>query len=337
MAADRTYADAPAAAALGRARRRPDSPSAACSTAPSPNRCSPRRARRPAPDWITRPDLRIPALTVLRSEHGVSSDPIFIAPYNAPGGQAGAVIADNSGEPIWEHPLAGKVTTNFRVQRYRGEPVLTWWEGYIELGHGVGEYVIADTAYRTVAPRAGLGGGLRGDLHEFVITPRGTALLTSYVVDEGGPLAPSAARATAPIQDAIFQEIDLASGERAARVAQPRSRPVRRVLRRRRAADCDDYFHINSDRPRRRRHAARLRRAARTRSTRSTRSGRGRSGASAASTATSTHRPPAAASPGSTTCAASPTGRCSVFDNGATPAVEKLSRALILERRRAER
>ena len=98
------------------------------------------------PRWRTRPDLRIPALTVLRSREGVSENPIFIAPYNAPHGQAGAVIVDNDGEPIWENPLAGKVTTNFQVQRYRGSPVLTWWEGSIELGHGVGEYVIADRA-----------------------------------------------------------------------------------------------------------------------------------------------------------------------------------------------
>ena len=45
---------------------------------------------------------------------GVSPEPIFIAPYNAPNAQAGAVIVDNSGEPIWENPLNGKVTTNFR-------------------------------------------------------------------------------------------------------------------------------------------------------------------------------------------------------------------------------
>jgi hypothetical protein len=102
-----------------------------------------------APKWHSRPDLRIPALTVLRREETASTDPIFIAPYNAPVGQAGAVIVDGGGEPLWENPLAGRVTTNFRVQSYRASPVLTWWEGDIELGHGVGEYAIADTAYRT--------------------------------------------------------------------------------------------------------------------------------------------------------------------------------------------
>jgi hypothetical protein len=163
------------------------------------------------PRWHSRPDLSIPALTVTRVEAAASSDPIFIAPYNVVNAQAGAVIADASGEPIWENPLAEKVTTNFRVQRYRGSPVLTWWEGSIELGHGVGEYVIADTSYRIVR-RVQAGNRLRGDLHEFVITPRDTALLTSYVVTHADLSAVGGSR-NGTIQDAIFQEIDLASGE----------------------------------------------------------------------------------------------------------------------------
>jgi hypothetical protein len=162
------------------------------------------------PKWRTRPDLRIPSLAVTHSEEGVSTDPIFIAPYNAPFGQAGAVIVDNGGQPIWENPLAGKVTTNFRVQRYRGDPVLTWWEGSIELGHGVGEYVIADSSYRTIR-RVQAAQRLRGDLHEFVITPRDTALLTSYVV-ANADLSTVGGSRKGTIQDAIFQELDLATG-----------------------------------------------------------------------------------------------------------------------------
>jgi hypothetical protein len=162
------------------------------------------------PKWHSRPDLQIPALTVTRREQGVSTDPIFIAPYNAPVGQAGAVIVNNEGQPIWENPLEGKVTTNFQVQSYRGSPVLTWWEGLIEYGHGVGEYVIADAGYRTVR-RVQAAAGLRGDLHEFVITPRDTALLTSYVIRKADLRAVGGSR-DGTIQDAIFQEIDLATG-----------------------------------------------------------------------------------------------------------------------------
>jgi hypothetical protein len=163
------------------------------------------------PKWHTRPDLGIPALTVTRSEQGASGDPIFIAPYNVPVGQVGAVIVDAGGQPIWENPLAGKVTTNFRVQSYRGAPVLTWWEGLIEYGHGVGEYVIADSSYRTVR-RVQAARGLHGDLHEFLITPRDTALLTSYVIT-GADLTSVGGPRKGTIQDAIFQEVDLASGK----------------------------------------------------------------------------------------------------------------------------
>jgi hypothetical protein len=163
------------------------------------------------PTWRSRPDLRVPTLTVLHREQGLSTDPIFIAPYNAPVGQAGAVIVDNDGEAIWENPLAGKVTTNFRVQRYRDSPVLTWWEGSIELGHGVGEYVIADSSYSTVR-RVQASGDLRGDLHEFVLTPRGTALLTSYIVTDADLSSVGGSR-KGSVQDAVFQEVDLATGE----------------------------------------------------------------------------------------------------------------------------
>jgi len=177
--------------------------SSALASAPAPPK---------APRWRSRPDLRIPGLTVTRQEPTASAEPIFIAPYNAPqNAQAGAVIVDPQGQPIWENPIANKVTTNFHVQSYRDDEVLTWWEGFIELGHGIGEYVIADSSYRTVR-RVQAGRGLRGDLHEFLITPQGTALYTSYVVTRA-ELATVGIPGTETVQDAIFQEQDLATGE----------------------------------------------------------------------------------------------------------------------------
>ena len=32
------------------------------------------------------------------------------------------MIVDDSGAPVWERPLADLVTTDFRVQAYRGAP-----------------------------------------------------------------------------------------------------------------------------------------------------------------------------------------------------------------------
>ena len=195
-----------------------------------------------APMWRSRPDLRIPALTVLRNEPGASDEAVFIAPYNNPTGQAGAVIVAGDGRVIWENPIADRVTTNFRVQSYRGAPVLTWWEGEIELGHGVGEYAIADSAYRIVR-RVQAGGGLRGDLHEFVITPRDTALLTSYIIRKANLSSVGGAR-NGSIQDAIFQEIDLASGRVLMQWHSLEHIPLDESYAP--VSEDWDYFHINS-------------------------------------------------------------------------------------------
>jgi hypothetical protein len=277
-----------------------------------------------APRWRSRPDLRIPALTVSRDEPGASREPIFIAPYNAPDAQAGAVIVDAAGEPIWENPLARKVTTNFRVQSYRGEPVLTWWEGSIELGHGVGEYVIADASYRTVR-RVQAAGGLRGDLHEFVITPRDTALLTSYAVRDRDLSSVGGAR-EGTIQDAIFQEIDIASGrlllEWHSLEHIPLSESYAPV-----SADWD-FFHINSVdldgdggllvSGRSTHTVYKLDRGGAILWRLGGRSGDFEMGSGASFAWQHDAR-------------RQPDGTLTVFDNGATPAVERLSRGLILE------
>jgi hypothetical protein len=164
------------------------------------------------PSFHSRPDLRIPSLAVTKTSDAVAPGLLLLAPYNAPlPAQAGALIADNSGQVVWQQPLANLVTTDFRVQSLRGASVLTWWQGVIKYGHGVGSYVIADASYKPIA-RVGAGNGHQGDLHEFILTDRGTALLTSYAIVSrdlraaGGP-------ANGTIQDAIVQEIDIASGK----------------------------------------------------------------------------------------------------------------------------
>jgi hypothetical protein len=276
------------------------------------------------PGFHTRPDLRIPSLTVTHIEEGVSAAPIFIAPYNSPVGQAGAVITDNSGEPIWENPLAGKVTTNFRVQSYRGSPVLTWWEGTIELGHGVGEYVIADSSYRTIR-RVQAAGGLRGDLHEFVITPEDTALLTSYVVEKADLSAVGGER-DGTIQDAIFQEIDLATGELMLEWHSLERVPIEQSYA---AVSADwDFFHINSvdldgD--------GNLLVSSRSMHTIYKLDRRGEILWRLGGKASDFDMRPGSNFAWQHDARRQPDGTFTVFDNGATPAVETLSRGIILQ------
>ena len=83
------------------------------------------------------------------------------------------------------------------MQQLDGEPVLTWWQGTITVhGFGLGVDVIADSHYTTIA-EVRAGNGYQADLHEFQITPAGTALLTAYHASTA-TWRRSAAAATAP-------------------------------------------------------------------------------------------------------------------------------------------
>ena len=48
---------------------------------------------------------------------------------------------------MWIRPVRDEDAMDFKVQRYRGEFVLTWWQD-THSGYGKGEYPILDTSYR---------------------------------------------------------------------------------------------------------------------------------------------------------------------------------------------
>jgi hypothetical protein len=185
----------------------------------SPER--PKRAQTGQPPQQTqrfrsRPDLSPPIIDVVTQAHDTAPGYIFVAAKNGPGedspAQDGPLILDNSGEPVWFHPLHNedRDTMDFKVQDYRGEPVLTWWEG-VHTGYGRGEYVLLDRSYREVI-RVRAGNGYRGDHHEFLITPQDTALLDIYglvrmdLSSVGGPK-------DGGVLDGIVQEVDIETGE----------------------------------------------------------------------------------------------------------------------------
>jgi hypothetical protein len=169
----------------------------------------------PTVQFESRPDLRPPPVTILTSSGAAAPGYLFIAPkHDAPA--KGPEILDSKGQPVWFDPVAAPdQATDFRVQSYKGKPVLTWWEGPVAspiLGTGFGHYVIMDDSYRVIARvQAGLGKE-SGDLHEFTLTPRGTALITAYRVVHGS-LASIGGPKNAAIADSIVQELDVASGK----------------------------------------------------------------------------------------------------------------------------
>jgi hypothetical protein len=156
----------------------------------------------------SRPDLAPAAAEVARRASGTAPGYIFVA-LKEGAGEHGPMILDDRGQLVWfEKYIAAR---DFKVQRYRGRPVLTWWEGSVVAGHGVGEYVVFDDTYREVA-RIRAGNGYWGDLHEFLITPEDTALLTAYAAVPAD-LSPAGGVEYGAAWDGIAQELDLETGE----------------------------------------------------------------------------------------------------------------------------
>ena len=162
--------------------------------------------------FVSRPDLEPPGTVVTANSPQASPGDIFSAPYTGPG-KPGPMILDGSGNLVWFHPLPAGVAaaTNLQVQQLNGQPVLTWWQGYIPpQGFGQGEEVIDNSAYEQIG-RVRAGNGYHADLHDFKITADDTAVLTVFnpidcnLSTVGGPSGGA-------VTDSVFQEVDLHTG-----------------------------------------------------------------------------------------------------------------------------
>ena len=192
----------------------------------------------PAPRrYRSRPDLSSPFIWVTTPGLRAVAGQVFLTPAAGPG----PMVVDNAGAAVWIHPVTGKRALNLRVGTYRGAPVMTWWEGEIVNGTGNGEYVVVDESYTEIT-RVRAGNGLQGDLHEFLITPQGTALFTVYTQLPRPAVSPGSTQ----ILESIVQEVDIASGRvlfewhSADHVSPSESYSVPTT------GQPFDYFHINS-------------------------------------------------------------------------------------------
>jgi hypothetical protein len=171
----------------------------------------------------SRPELSPAAVEVTTTEaHGDSAPGYIFAALKEGAGEHGPMIVDDQGQLVW----FGKYRSarDFKMQYYQGRSVLTWWEGKITAGHGVGEYVIFDCSYREIA-RISAGNGYRGDLHEFLITPEDTALLVAYA-PRRWDFSPIGGLQDGMAWDGIVQEVEIETGEVLAGPRQSRLEPV---------------------------------------------------------------------------------------------------------------
>jgi hypothetical protein len=193
--------------------------------------------------FVSRPDLQPPVVTVLQRRRGLTPGLVFVAPSSGPG-QRGAMIFDDAGLPVWFHPAAHRTVTDFKVQTLHGEPVLTWWQGKVVAGLGEGEWVVLDSSYREVA-RFSTARGLHGDLHEFVITPWNTALVTSNEVTPWD-LRPVGGSRRGHVVGGVVQELTLPGGRLLWEWRSLEHVAVAETAIKAKPGPRFDYFHINS-------------------------------------------------------------------------------------------
>jgi Arylsulfotransferase (ASST) len=153
-----------------------------------------------------------PPLTFLTPNGPQGRGDIFITPTGDSSTYAnGPEILNRDGNVVWFHAIPqGLTAADFRTQNYRGQPVLTFWQGTGFGGLSTGTDYIYNDRYQQIAS-VNAGNGFSADGHEFLITPWNTALILSYTTTTanltsiGGP-------ADQTVINGVVQEIDIRTG-----------------------------------------------------------------------------------------------------------------------------
>jgi hypothetical protein len=161
----------------------------------------------------SRPGIAPPRVETERYEGETAPGYVFIAPKRGPG-RNGALIVDDSGEPIWFFPVETPIDQilDFRVMEYGGEPALVWWQGAVVIGSGFGHWVVRDSTYEEIATIQIANGYPGGDLHDIHFTPQNTAIIGAYSTIQWDLTAIEGGREEDAVIDNIIQEIDIATG-----------------------------------------------------------------------------------------------------------------------------
>lgn len=169
--------------------------------------------------YVTTPQLTPPSLFVNTARSGQGAGYLFASVFKSPFAQgelpqAGSMILDNRGRYVFWRPVADKnaEVANLQVQRYRRQPVLTFWEGELTNGFTFdGTWHVLDRRYREIATVPSKGGFLHS-VHEFFITKQNTALTTYYRHIPGRDLRAVGGPESHTLVDTGVAEYDIATG-----------------------------------------------------------------------------------------------------------------------------
>jgi arylsulfotransferase ASST len=170
--------------------------------------------------FVSTPKLKPPLLTVNRSSRGQAPGYVFTAIFQNKFftdplvGQGGPMILDSKGRYVWLKPASKSApdTLNLQVQRYRGKPVLTYFDGTVQTtGEMVGTWHVLNDRYKEIA-KVGSQDGWDPSGHEFLITKSGTALVTGYKHIPHTDLQPAGGGPDQTLLDSGVLEYDVKTG-----------------------------------------------------------------------------------------------------------------------------
>ncbi len=187
----------------------------------------------------SQPALHPPAVAVTSDPDTTSGD-IFLTPHHCY--QGGPMILDPQGQLIWFTPVSAW-TANLEVQYYLGQPVLTWWQGKTPTSNA--EDVILNTRYEPVAIVRG-GDGYTPDLHEFQITPQGTALIDVVGLVNHYPMTSRRGTTYVSVYNDGIQEVTIQTGQVVWQWSALDHVPVTASYKKIPSSGGYDYFHLNS-------------------------------------------------------------------------------------------
>ncbi|KAL3419285.1 secreted protein [Phlyctema vagabunda] len=207
-------------------------------------------------------DYEPPKPVITEWDSRCDSGSLFVTPRgpSVSGAARGPVILDPKGDLIWMDIKKYAQAMNFNVQRYKGQDYLTFWTKSKKKKHKKGKgkhskksFVMLDSSYKVAYKIYPHGKGLKGDSHEFRITPQGTALIAIYHKRQADCTDLRLGK-SCWIQDGIFQEIDIETGNllfewRATdhiSMKDVYSKPSRKDGYGTSKKDAFDFFHINS-------------------------------------------------------------------------------------------
>lgn len=157
--------------------------------------------------FYSAPRLHPPTVVPVGNDTDPASGDMFLDAHYAP--QNGPLILDGAGGLVWFGQLThGEIASDVRVQEYAHHPVLTYYQG--RPGGGIG--LLLNEHYQPIHVVTA-GDGYQPQwitMHEFQLTPQGTALVEVHanvpadLRSVGGPR-------DGVVADSIIQEIDIAT------------------------------------------------------------------------------------------------------------------------------